>query len=103
MAGRRGDEAQRPQDEKRGGAAKSTCGHGPSVSTIGTSRQGSSASLPGEHRLLDVVDSLARVAEQSHLLELVEDRSRRRVDQVVPERHLKHGAVALRDLDEARL
>lgn len=58
------------------------------------------ASFPGEHRLLEVVDPRFGVREQPHLLELKEDRPGRRVDQVVPQRHLDDGTVAFRDVDE---
>ena len=60
-------------------------------------------SPPGEDRLLQVIDPLADPPEQRDLAELVEDRARRRVDEVVAERQLQDGPVALRDADEARL
>src|SRR3954470_19113270 len=60
-------------------------------------------SAPGEDRLLEVIDALAGPAEQAHLAQLEEDRRGRRVDEVVAQRQLQDGAVALRDRDEPRL
>src|SRR4051812_30517220 len=91
-----------------GGAASTPTdaawGAGRSTSTCGArSRSTRKRSAPGEDRLLEMVDALARVAEQPDLAQLEEDRRGRRVDEVVAQRQLEHRAIALRDRDEARL
>src|SRR6185295_12305051 len=63
----------------------------------------SAASPPCEHGLLQVIDPLTDAATERDLPELVQDRSGRRVDEVIAERHLNYGAVALGDRDETRL
>ena len=67
------------------------------------SQPSSGRSGPGEHRLLDPVDPLARPAEKSDLPELEEDRAGGCMNQLAPERQLQHRAIALGNRDEPGL
>ena len=61
-----------------------------------------SPSAPGEDRLFQMVDPLAGPAGDRDLPELEEDRTRGRVDEIVPERDLDDGTIALGDRHETR-
>ena len=69
----------------------------PQIATQTWIRTGSGGSAPGEDGLFEVGDPFVDAAVEAHPAELHEQGAGRCVDQVAPERHLHHRAIALGD------